>query len=328
MTGAFKTHNGVIFKPCIFELKLLKNIIVLVRWISHCVKSMRMKFVIQVLFIIFTAFDSNAQISYKGSIDKLPVELVGDFYPDGVVNAFYVYSKFDQSIRLSGSLKSEHLILTEKNDSGKGTATLTFENFNSKSDTLKGVWKEISSGRELRIVLIKTYTLNEDQGPAEVLQMVSLKDKYFRLVIRSEPGTAYPRVKAVKIFEKKTDKLLQQIPVDCETWGINGMSVDDYNFDGFPDFSVFEQSYAGPNTSSLYFLYNPKTGMFFKSTFEGTSLTFDKKTKRIFEHNQCCAGKSHMNAVYKVVNNKMVLVSRTCQEYNESKGELMEVKCE
>ncbi len=34
-----------------------------------------------------------------------------------------------------------------------------------------------------------------------------------------------------------------------------------------------------------------------------------------------------MEAVYKVINNHMVLISRTCREYNEEKEEYVEGKC-
>ncbi len=76
--------------------------------------------------------------------------------------------------------------------------------------------------------------------------------------------------------------------------GLENITVDDYNFDGIQDFSVFETSYAGPNTSSLYFLYDLKSKKFFKSDFNGVSLEFDMKKKEIFELNQCCAGRQRI----------------------------------
>mgnify|MGYP006915287135 FL=1 len=130
----------------------------------------------------------------------------------------------------------------------------------------------------------------------------------------------------MKIFEKKTDRLIQQIHMDCQLVGLDNISTDDYNFDGLPDFAVFESSYAGPNTSSLYFLYNPVTKKFFNSEFSGTSLEFDKDKKCVYEHNQCCAGTSHTTAVYKVVNNKMVLVEQHCYIWSEKKQDLVERK--
>jgi hypothetical protein len=100
----------------------------------------------------------------------------------------------------------------------------------------------------------------------------------------------------------------------------------DFNFDGITDFSIFESSYAGPNTSSLYFLYNPKTKKYFESGFSGTSLQFDEKGKRIIETNQCCAGSSVTTAEYKVIKNKMILEKERCFKWNDKKQALVEQK--
>ena len=39
--------------------------------------------------------------------------------------------------------------------------------------------------------------------------------------------------------------------------------------------------------------------------------------------NQCCAGSSVVTATYRVVKNKMILVSENCFRYDEKKGELV-----
>lgn len=290
-----------------------------------------MKQQITLLFLLVTTFLS-AQISYTGFIDKYPIEFVTYVYSDGVGSAIYAYSNFDTPIVLSAKLTGKTLVFTEKDKTGKETAKLTFQNYNEKSKELNGIWKDLNSGKELKITLSKTFDIdygdNVQWTEREILQPESFKDKYFKLIVSKEKGSFYAKVSGVKIIEKKTDKLIQKIDLECQLWGVNNISIDDYNFDGIPDFSVFESSYAGPNTSSLYFLYNPKTGKYFQSTFSGTSLEFDSKTKRIYEHNQCCAGRSHMNAEYKVVNNKMVLVKKTCMEYDEKTDDYIESKCD
>lgn len=290
-----------------------------------------MKQQITLLFLLVTTFLS-AQISYTGFIDKYPIEFVTYVYSDGVGSAIYAYSNFDTPIVLSAKLTGKTLVFTEKDKTGKETAKLTFQNYNEKSKELNGIWKDLNSGKELKITLSKTFDIdygdNVQWTEREILQPESFKDKYFKLIVSKEKGSFYAKVSGVKIIEKKTDKLIQKIDLECQLWGINNISIDDYNFDGIPDFSVFESSYAGPNTSSLYFLYNPKIGKYFQSTFSGTSLEFDSKTKRIYEHNQCCAGRSHMNAEYKVVNNKMVLVKKTCMEYDEKTDDYIEIKCD
>ena len=128
---------------------------------------------------------------------------------------------------------------------------------------------------------------------------------------------------AVKVFEKKTDRLLQTIDVDTQQRGADGVSVGDFNFDGVKDFSLFESSYAGPNTSSLYYLYDPAKKQFFNSGWEGVSFEFDEKKKLVSSTNSCCAGTSVTTATYRVVKNKLVLVSQSCMQYDEKKGDLV-----
>ena len=73
------------------------------------------------------------------------------------------------------------------------------------------------------------------------------------------------------------------------------------------------------STSSIYILRNPNSDQHTKSDFSGTSLEFDYDSKLIYEHNQCCAGRSHMNVTYKVVNNQMVLIEKKCLELSKKK---------
>ena len=285
-----------------------------------------------ILIFLLTAFNLFGQTSYSGFIDKYPIELVTYIYSDGDARAIYAYSNYNTPIVINGKQKQNMLTLFEKDKNGKTKATLTFENFDPKSKQLEGTWKDLNSDKQLKISLTKNFDI--DYGDEiewtnrEIIQSVSLNDKYFKLIISKEKGSFFATVTGVKIFEKKTNKLIQKIDLKCELRGLNNISLGDYNFDGIEDFSVFESSYAGPNTSSLYFLYDPKTNKYFDSGFSGTSLEFDSDAKRIYEHNQCCAGRSHMNAVYEVVNNKMVLVEKTCLEYNEETEDYDTVKCE
>ena len=295
-------------------------------------KTTKMKRILHILTLFLTSYNLFGQTNYTGFIDKYPIELVTDIFSDGYARAIYTYTNYDEPIEINGELKKGKLTLYEKDNNGIIKATLTFDNFDKKTNQLEGIWNETSSNRRLKISLTKNFEIdygdNIEWAAREIIQPSSLKDMYFKLVISKEKGTFFATVTGVKIFQKKTDKLIQQIDLNCEHRGLNNISVDDYNFDGIEDFSVFEQSYAGPNTSRLYFLFNPKTGKYFKSTFEGTSLMFDQKTKRIYEHNQCCAGSAHMNAEYKVVNNKMILIKKTCLEYDEKIKDFKKVKCD
>lgn len=287
------------------------------------------KILIVLLFLV--SIPLAAQTTYVGFIDKYPIEFITDLNSEGSGNAIYAYTNYDTPIVISGTLKKGVLTFYEKDKTGNDTAKITFENFNSKSKKLEGKWTDLNTKKELNISLSKTFEVEYGDAAEwqniEILQPVSLKGKYFKLII-SRPKGGFTKVTGVKILEKKTDKLIQQIDLECQLWGLKNISVGDYNFDGIEDFSVFESSYAGPNTSRLYFLYNPKTGKYFESSFSGTSLQFDSKTKRISEHNQCCAGRSVNTAEYKVVNNKMVLIKQTCMEYDDKTGDYRKVKCD
>lgn len=291
-----------------------------------------MKQILQLLILLLKSFGLSGQTSYSGYIDKYPIELVAQVYSDGVANAFYVYTNFDNPIKIDGTLKKGILTLFEKDSLGIDKAVLTFRQFNADSFNIQGVWKDLHSSKELKIVLTKSFDI--DYGDSiewrnkELLQSGSLKDKYFKLVVSKEKDNFYANGTGIKVFEKKTDKLIQEFRVECSLFWFNNVSAGDYNFDGFTDFSVLEHSGAGPNITSLYFLFNPRTGKYFRSSFKGVSLEFDEKKKRIYEHNQWRMGQSYMNAEYKVVNNKMVLIKKGCFEYDEKIADFKKVKCE
>jgi hypothetical protein len=276
--------------------------------------------------LLFFVDDSSAQISYSGVVGKAPVELVTNVYSDGDTRAIYCYSNYDEPIVINGKLNKGKLVLYEKDKLKKNSATLTFIDFSSKRDTVHGTWKNLLTAKELPITLIKKFDLDEtgnEPAQREIIQSIALPDHYFKLLVTKE-GIA--RITGIKILEKKTDQLVQQIDVDCQLSGLDNISIGDFNFDGITDFAVFETSYAGPNTSSLYFLFDPKTKKYFNSGYEGVSLEFNEKEKRIYEHNSCCLGRIVTSAVYKVVHNKMVVTEQHCFVWNEKKQELVERK--
>lgn len=268
---------------------------------------------------LLAAVNAFGQVSYSGSVGESPVTLVTDIYSDGVANGIYVYDRFDEPIRLDGKVVKKKLIFTEKDAKELTRATMTFDNFDEKSAEINGIWKDAKTGKTLNVKLKKDFEAGYGKsGEGELIQSDSLPDRYFKVVVSGD------RSSAVKIFEKKTDKLLQKIDLDCQQRGAESISVGDFNFDGIKDFSIFESSYAGANTSSLYYLYDPVKKEFFNSEFEGTSLEFDEKKRLITMTNQCCAGSSVITATYKVVKNKMVLVTERCLKWDEKRGKLIE----
>lgn len=260
------------------------------------------------------------QASYSGVIGDSPVIFVTNIYSDGVGTAVYVYDKYDDPIRLGdGKVVKNKLSFTEKDAKKMTRATLTFDNYDATAAELKGVWKDAKTGKTLDIKLKKDFETDYDSSEVsgEFIQGDALSDRYFKVAVKGD------RAVAVKVFEKKSDLLLQTIDVDTQQRGADGVSVGDYNFDGVKDFSIFESSYAGPNTSSLYYLYDPAKKLFAGSGWEGTSFEFDESKKLVSSTNSCCAGTSITTATYRVVKNKLVLVRETCLKYDEKKGELV-----
>jgi hypothetical protein len=252
-----------------------------------------------------------------GTVGGAPVELALDDTAAGPLAGVYYYTKFGTPIALGGQLRRGVLTLTEKDAQGKASATLTIPQFSVAAGQLVGTWRSLATGRSLPVALNATHS-------HELLQLATLKDSYFKLVLAGQPDGLDSRVVAVRILAKKTNQLVQQLAVDGQSHGLFSVEVGDYNFDGLPDFSVFESSYAGPNTSSLYFLYDPARRQFVASGFAGVSLEFDQKKKRIYERNSCCAGSSVTTATYKVVRNKMVLLAQHCYRWDEKRQALVE----
>lgn len=274
-----------------------------------------------------------SQSSYSGYLGTFPITLVMYHYGNGDSRAYYSYNKFDTPITINGILQNNELKLIEENEKGDTSAVLVFKKFNKADKRIKGNWTNSDGTKTYEILLEKDFEIDYGdrvvwENRKELLQSKSTKEHYFKTIITKEKGNFYARISGVKIFQKQTDKLIQTIELDCQLFGIDNISVGDYNFDGLDDFSVFEASYAGPNTSSIYILRDPNSDKYIASNFSGTSLEFDNDTKLIYEHNQCCAGRSHMNATYKVFNNEMILIEQKCLEYDDEKEDFIETDCE
>lgn len=283
------------------------------------------------LLLLFTLLYSStyAQSVYTGTIDKYPIELILNIYSDDEIQGIYAYNSNDEPIDISGTIKNKVLSILEKDANEKVTGKMVFDKFSAKATQLSGTWTNPSGTKTFKITLTKKYDLEEGEditwNNRELLQEATSGNQYFKIVLTKAKEDYQARVKALKVYEKKTDKLLQTIAVDCQPMGFNSVETGDFNFDGQADISLFEASYAGANTSSKYFLVDGN-GQYKDSGFEGVSLTFDAKTKRITEVNQCCAGAQYTSTLYKVVNNKMVKLEQHCFVYDEKKQDYLERK--
>lgn len=264
------------------------------------------------------------QASYSGKIGTLPIELALDNYSGGEADGVYIYTRFGTPIALRGALTRNVLTLTETDAHGKATARLIIPAFATDQQAIAGTWQNLATGQQLPLALTQQFALDQNQDTTitrELLQASALKTCYFKAVLSSSES-----IRSVRLYEKKTGRLVQELKTDCVLQGLRNVSVGDFNFDGLEDFAVYEQGFAGPNTASLYFLYDPVAKRYIDSGFEGVSLQFDAKTKRVYETNSCCAGTSIQNSIYKIVRNRMVLVEQHCLKWNEKRQALVERK--
>jgi hypothetical protein len=282
------------------------------------------------LALLALAAPAHADIVYSGTLGRQPIHLVLEDYSDGVVSAMYVYDRHDTPIALYGRAKDGVVVLHEK-DGERDVATLRFEGFAREHPTLAGTWSPVEGGKSLPISLRRDFDLERyspmfDDAPVEILQGASTPEHYFKVSFLPDDRDRRPYAAAVSVYRKRTDQWLQTFEVEAQPRGFQGVEVGDFNFDGVPDFSLFQHSHAGPNTSTLYFLKKPATGMYVLSDISGISLEFDAKAKRVHERNQSRAGASVMNATYRVVDDKLVLESRECLEMTED-GDMEELDC-
>jgi len=253
-----------------------------------------------------------AQISYEGKIGDYPVEMVLNI--DGeYLQGVYMYSKYNQPISIKGISENKGLTIFELEGDTK-IAKFYFQNFDENSTDISGTWTNLKTETQVNVHLMKK------QNQKSFLQTESTKQFYFRGIQEDEQSY-------LLIINKKDNQIFQRMKMEeCGFDGIYDVSTDDYNFDGYEDFSSCTQSYAGPNTSKTYFLFDSKKNQFFASDFYGTSLEFDSHNKEIIETNQCCAGASIIKNIYKVENNQMKLVKAHCYKWSDKLQELVEKK--
>jgi hypothetical protein len=229
---------------------------------------MKFKITLSILLMTFCSINIStySQILYTGKLDKFPISLIYDGS-----ESIYVYENHDTPIILTKNIQNNALTLIENND-----GNFVFQNFShGNKSSLNGIWKNLKTKKEFNVVLTKVFNFNQNNPykKMELLQSASLENTYFKLLIsnqkqnfRSLKGEIvyFPDVVGVRIYEKKTDALLQEFQIDCVSSSTNNLQIADYNNDGFKDFSVREALYT-KKESRLYFVFNPKTKLFIES---------------------------------------------------------------
>jgi len=281
------------------------------------------------------------QASYTGRIGSTHIKLSLAEISSGV--GVYLYSKIGTPIALRSSLHHEVLTLTEyaadrlittqnfRTTKYKLVATFTIKAFSFDAPVLRGTWRSLVTKQQLPLILTLTASA-DDAGTAvalpSALQIESTPAYYFKTLLKGNAGDPTTRVGAVQVVEKKTNRICQQFPVNCRAIGQGSVSVDDYNFDGLLDFSIYKDDGDRPqlsadgysNGKSLYFLYNPVTKSFIASGFQGVGLTFDAKKKRVYEYTPSRTYGAMTKAEYRVVHNHLVLTTKQCLTFHAYQG--------
>ncbi|MDR1349618.1 MAG: hypothetical protein LBJ59_02335 [Zoogloeaceae bacterium] len=122
-----------------------------------------------------------------------------------------------------------------------------------------------------------------------------------------------PDDKPVQIVDWRKDKIAEDFPASARSHIVSM----DCNFDGVEDFLLQDTVYGG-NEFGLCFLYDPKSGRFFKSEIQGHNLEFDHKN-RIFHEEIQKPGGVRIYVSYKTRANKMIRIAAHC---DDSDGEI------
>jgi hypothetical protein len=159
--------------------------------------------------------------SFKGMIaGKYPIELLiqtKDTYSSKNKKIYdlvgiYKYDKFNTPIALEGKIDNGEIELyVVKNKKKVEKFSFSF----SKKESI-GTWTNLKSKKSMPLSLEYVNTLDDRERKAfnnvEILQKMTLKDYYFVGVYMLEEDS-YPssRMSSLKIINKKTDKLFQEI---------------------------------------------------------------------------------------------------------------------
>jgi hypothetical protein len=154
------------------------------------------------LFSILFSLSCYSQVKiFSGFIGKEPIQLITYSFSDGDTRAIYCYERYDTPIIINGKNQANNLILTEQNE--KGEAKLEFENFNSKSNKIKGKWISPDKRKvyNIRLTKLKEFDPFDESTfeKIELLQTESTPDNYFKLLL-SKSEANFVDVIGVRIY--------------------------------------------------------------------------------------------------------------------------------
>ncbi len=249
------------------------------------------KALVAIGFVVFSSICLSTE--YRGYLGATEISMS----LDGEYSGAYFYHKYRTPIALiikDGS-NDNNFIYREMN----GDDAIAEFHLSAVDSGLEGYWVELRTGKKIPV------KLSAIDDPRGAIQIHSFEKQYVRIQCDEE--------KVIHIIDKKTDDVQSTLKAEGVCSNHYDLDIGDYNFDGHLDFSVYEYSYAGPNTSRVYFLYNPGAHQYSMSDQLGmTSLSFDPKAKTVTSTNQCCAGSRIAVETYQWQASTLKLVNGVC----------------
>lgn len=212
--------------------------------------------------------NSYSQIIYKGFIGENAIEMIIRVCANNEISGSYSYDIHKAPLKIKGQLPGSSLKglknMIEINDNGNIISTFEITKHRD-DDEFNGTWTCMSDKKELHFSIQKDIVVSADGifGGMELGQSESLPDKYFKLILKTDSSNFSTFVEKVKVIDKKTDRVVQEISgLSCTLMYFDNVTVFDYNFDGNMDFSIFAAYNGSLKTQRLYFLYNAKTKIY------------------------------------------------------------------
>ncbi|MHC1705027.1 MAG: hypothetical protein AB9846_14045 [Tenuifilaceae bacterium] len=204
---------------------------------------MKIRIVVSLLLTLNSFVLYGQYYFYKGNIGKNPVELQLYSYSDGYIVGVYSYNKYQTPIGINGRILNDTMIIYENYNWNNYEAIFSFQKWNLNDEKMIGEWIHLKNKDKLEVVLNKAFKFDTYDNTAfdtlELMQDKSNKDDYFMLLLHKNSGDGV-KFYGVRIYDKKTKKVKQQIELDESYDKIQFciVEVNDYNYDGVEDFSI------------------------------------------------------------------------------------------
>jgi len=269
------------------------------------------------------------QTCYKGTVGSNSAEMLIYFDEKTDIQANILVANEIIPRELYGRNPGRFLGLYGRNSIGDLTI-IEIHNFNGHDSLISGYYW---SGEEprLEINLKKEYEFNTaDTFLVEMIEIKSTENHLLKPLVSNTKD--HQQVEYINIYDKKDpDSLFQQIKVKCELNNINNIQVEDYNNDGYLDFSLV---YKIKNTAvwdleiqRLYFFRDTTSNDYIQSHIYQPWVTFNKETNQYINTVSCCKGKGFKTQYFIVDQLELELVKCDCYKFSKW-GSFKIIKCD